>query len=968
MYASSLMICRGHAYSRLNISHPPFTISPDLPRFTLFPRFDPSQCTFHRVSPETPWSWFLPVYTPFFREKFNVVLGALSFDPLNPPIECDSGLWKMPERIVKHWAQREAAFVAMVQQICSALRQAGVDTSHVKFATFPQHCGYRGSHRNKLVFAQRVADSQWAFVPLMAEVTWAYTMALRALQDGLVTQLLPETLKKYPVSEVETSIILSTRLVRVGGVYSPDELPEPLLDFMGLFRSQMLVHWGKVTDAGSIFPPVDIPTVLQQRGLIPYGPTLRALIPAHREFVRMREAGDNATVLADPNHVYDIPVLASCDRYEPKDLWLKEVRFEIPDDPSVPMEGVQSTASPFDPLMDGADFTEIAVDICGEERDIAKFPSLKSFLPPGAKTCQKAGERMVEFFMRTYKSDVATEKQEAAKDRASRLQSIGTAGSFGKNMTFFSWPLEDGFHLCRSITKAEAKDLWEADSASGYFDSFRRRWHFCDLFRELLGGEYDDPDRGTSKVRASNPLVQAVLKRRIPVSVVAAPSATPTVLPSSYRQLRRKAYNTPPALPRVPRICDLPPFTLPAGDLMFNPLHNMFGYPEPLFRGGMAEAAHQYRFADLPTAAPAPVSAMTGWRLGMSHVDDDLSSVSGSAALEDHLEKLGDGVTDVNALPYLMRTLSHDVNLVFRIHRFGVKDFYFFEAFDCPLALVLHSACAAMDMLSTESATETVEAAIHYAAARGMRFNTMKRTRERPQQGAFVVLNDEELTDSGPDCPSLGNYTEMSDATTLDMQTRWADHVFGWSSLPHGRAAVLEGGLLACLVRHSIPLAKIVAGPSPSYLQFGRCLWSGNEADDCYWDDAIFRTQIDMLLGVATISSNLPPLPDADRRTKRVLGVHTVAGAGDRRKPQPPSLVSLFPRKHFDSSSMSAYLWTRDAERWFKKTRHALRPRSQQVWKKELRLHQACTAKARETIEFINQDLLKTIVTPLRLR
>ncbi|KAJ6528121.1 hypothetical protein B0H19DRAFT_969343, partial [Mycena capillaripes] len=108
---------------------------------------------------------------------------------------------------------------------------------------------------------------------------------------------------------------------------------------------------------------------------------------------------------------------------------------------------------------------------------------------------------------------------------------------------------------------------------------------------------------------------------------------------------------------------------------------------------------------------------------------------------------------------------------------------------------------------------------------------------------------------------------------------------------PHGRAALLYGGIIGRLARSEVSNEEVLRGPSDDALLEVICLWDG-KSPFAYWDDCLTKEEIDLICGVYHVSTG-------DEQTSTVSWW-----------PRPPS---------FSASGINIGRWTPMWERWYQR-------------------------------------------------
>ncbi|TFK31585.1 hypothetical protein BDQ12DRAFT_618659 [Crucibulum laeve] len=76
-----------------------------------------------------------------------------------------------------------------------------------------------------------------------------------------------------------------------------------------------------------------------------------------------------------------------------------------------------------------------------------------------------------------------------------------------------------------------------------------------------------------------------------------------------------------------------------------------------------------------------------------------------------------------------------------------------------------------------------------------------------------------------------------------------------------GCAALLVGGIVACLAYKAVGYDLVIAGPSDNVYKTGWCYWDGQRSLQGLWDDMLTEDETDTICGVYRVSTGMPKWP-----------------------------------------------------------------------------------------------------------
>ncbi|KAJ6484901.1 hypothetical protein C8R45DRAFT_931335 [Mycena sanguinolenta] len=844
---------------------------------------------FERISwtfVQTPYLLFVPRENPFH----GPLLGQLRRPRNRFPLLKEPEGWILAWDVRLSWSKLESG-LRLLQQILLEIGGFNVPEGMLRFlpafeSVWPKRFGYAVHFRDRKL-AHKVAErSRNAFVPLMSSITLMLFVLDSHGQDGwrdkVLEKLAFENSDQW-FADLEASVVGNRNFPRVGGILDftdayDGSVSQPRnqhkLDLVVdvIYHQDLPVplyfHWGEIDTE----PSYPMPFHLRQAGFYPDGQEIAYLrrLPGKVSFSPWREhPGGKMRSLRD-SHPY------------------------VPNHPDNPAAVCHTSTEQLPRPADA---------------DAQRFPQ------PEKHSGQLPGVNIYAFLARRQSRNSQLAEVESPKAKTQRLQREAHAATGEppgkKGAHVFIWEEESGFLIRRSITQAEAADIWDCFGPNQRrYDSFNNEWDLCDELAPNEGPQDDDSDGDFCQADEH------------PTQLY--PEEAPGPLLSSEDIMR--SHGVERDLESGEIFEENPPPDHSDYDIAHIP-YARFGFTKPI-----APASYDLKLLDSKLCLKClgddkwPQLKHNKYQ----HLDSLLTFLSAAQSLCDiprELLDLRQQEADIRpesnwavavTAEHLKSAERPNGQLFYVLRPRGVR------SDNRLIHILLPSAANTLQIVRMgwgPDPQDIIEQLLEY----GLEFRICIRDR----------LYDPPQLPPADGYTGLGYRREGYKPTVLDFgvyETLRRQFI----SSPRGRAALFAGGIIGRLAREDVPQARACLGPSSEVFYTGARFWDGH-SQTAYWDDALTDQEIDLICGVYEIATGRVSKIDDEKQTTR---------------------VSWWPKPHaFELSGLNTGWWSPDCERWFQQRLAVIKSgtahlHKQADWKRFLKFYK----KSREVAE-INEKI-----------
>lgn len=743
------------------------------------------------VSNEVPFAPLVPLYKPFYGTLFC----RLAYNKRTiPVIKRSDGSWALEDRVVVEWDALERILRVLLSSMHHII--GPVFPKMFRYWSFPMRYGYKLSY-NSFGAARFIAlRSRDAFVPLMASLS--LMLILMRWKESVSPNFVwrDEVLKKSGIhyqwlADLESSPVGDFDAPRVGGIIHWNNC-----DFKWMLphmsRARNMPLYIRWGPANNI--PLRFPAFLGGD-----------MIPSSEIIAYLRS-------LAQKN--------ARTPRGSQATPTSSDARLAPVSDNACPVSSSSNARPPpasnnARPLSSSSAHPPASNDV-----SIARPPPPRNFPPVEAGSGQLLGEDWRAFFARREAHDVEKAKKESPEQKERRMQRVEHAKHARvpgkKGATVYCWDDVDGFLVRRAAGRKNYNDIWgDYGPSQRRYDSFRDEWDLCEAL-----GTHDEIDLDYED------------ECDYDVALVNDETDGPIGAYSSTADLERTHGETPhnPAADDVPQLA--PHFEPPEDTAYYR-----FGFIQPS-ENTIQNAPRKIEWSEVCNLV-GRYRDSTSWTVSQS-LKDSLGYFFGYLSSANSTEHLPAYICDLQREDRL-----ESAQVAIRREVLSNQTYYIIspKTGDGGFELLLKSAASVMEIVRSGWGPDVLSVA-HKLFDRRIAFNLCSRA--PPPLTKLLKLR--------PAYGGLGYRSEGYKPDRMDYIAYEATrNVFLRS--PRGRAAMLEGGILARLASEVLSYDRVCYGPSDDVIEEGVCLWDSNKHSLGYWDDCLTDDEKDLICGVYRVDT-----------------------------------------------------------------------------------------------------------------